>query len=130
MAGRCAGLPSPRRPQKQVSQRFSSDLVVTYEALEIKLAFQKAIDRLAVLTAIRAVDAIVAAHHRSDASVYSVLERPQVHFMHCLIVDVGRAAENVAIADRVAVRFLFLQVVRVDQSRAPQNPISHLQQSA
>lgn len=44
--------------------------------LEAKLSFQYAVERLAVLAAIRVVNPLVGAHNVSSASMHGILERP------------------------------------------------------
>ena len=60
-----------------------------YIALKSELVFEDAVQCLTVLTAVRAVDALVRAHDRRSVRFDSVLKGPGVYFVHCLIVDVG-----------------------------------------
>ena len=48
----------------------------------------------------------------------SILEGPEVEFVHCLVVHVGRAALCLALSDRVAIRFLFLRAAMLGCVRA------------
>jgi hypothetical protein len=63
---------------------------VTHDvALEPKLAFENTVEQLGVLAAVRLVNAVVRAHHRSHTRLYSIGEWPKVEFMHGTVIDVG-----------------------------------------
>ena len=63
---------------------------MTYVTLEPQLPLQKPVQRLAVLTGIRGIDAVVGAHDRGHLSFDGVLEGPEIQLVHGAVVEVGR----------------------------------------
>ena len=52
--------------------------------------FQDPVHELAVLAGVRLVDTLIRAHNRGDLCLNGLREGPQVDFVHCSVVNVGR----------------------------------------
>jgi len=76
------------------------------EAVKGELALEDAVHELAVLAAVRVVDAVVGAHDGGDAGADAVHEGPEVVLVQRLVVEVGRGGLDAEIG--AAVRLLLV----------------------
>ncbi|KAI7001199.1 putative beta-glucosidase [Hortaea werneckii] len=78
-------------PLRARSKRYCGDISAKVRScvLEAEFAFKQAVLGLGVLASIGAVQSLVRAHDRSNISLDSVGERPQIRLMHCPIVDIA-----------------------------------------
>ena len=63
--------------------------VEQHEALEVELALEDAVEHLAVVAPVGAVDALVRAHDGRNAGMHAVGEGPEVELVHGPVVDIG-----------------------------------------
>lgn len=68
---------------------MSSVPIKKHKAIERQLRLEDAVHQLAILASVRAIDAVVRAHDRSDTSSDAVDKRPEVVLVQSLVVDVG-----------------------------------------
>jgi hypothetical protein len=60
------------------------------ETSEAEFSFEDSLRKMLVLAGISLVDAVVAAHDDTYASLDSIIERPEIKFVQGLVVQVGR----------------------------------------
>jgi hypothetical protein len=58
--------------------------------LKAQLSLQQSVEELAVLAAVGIVYTVIRTHQISSTGKNSVLEGPQVEFVHGFVIDIGR----------------------------------------
>jgi hypothetical protein len=77
-----------------------------HKSLEGKLVLEDAVHELAILTAVRIIDAVIRAHNGPDAGLDAIHERPKVVFMEGLVIYIGRLSLDTEVGPTV--RFLLI----------------------
>ena len=105
-----AEAPTERHHHVQTSvgtvQLVDSVPVEQDESLKLELLFQNSIEHLAVVAAVRSIDALIRAHDRGYTSVDTVDERPEVKLVEGLVVNVRRNGLDAEIGS--AIGFLLI----------------------